>query len=144
LTCSFVFTADLMRALHEAGVAPEVDFLTLSSYRKSTSPAAKVDILRDLELGVRGRDVLLVDDILDTGRTLAFAKDLISARGARRIVTCVLLDKPVRRAVQIKADFKAFDCPPVYVVGYGMDMAYRYRELPYVGQVLTGQTDGAG
>jgi hypoxanthine phosphoribosyltransferase len=143
LTGSFVFAADLMRALHRVGVAIEVDFLSLSSYRKSTSPAAKVDILRDLEIGVRGRDVLLVDDILDTGRTLAFAKDLIAARGARRLFTCVLLDKPVRRAVQLKADFRAFDCPPAFVVGYGMDMAYRYRELPYVGQVLTGQ-DAAG
>jgi len=85
LTGSFVFAADLMRALHRVGIAPEVDFLSLSSYRKSTSPAAKVDILRDLEISVRGRDVLLVDDILDTGRTLAFAKDLIAARGARRL-----------------------------------------------------------
>lgn len=144
LTGSFVFAADLMRALHRVGIAPEVDFLSLSSYRKSTSPAAKVDILRDLEISVRGRDVLLVDDILDTGRTLAFAKDLIAARGARRLFTCVLLDKPVRRAVQLKADFKAFDCPPAFVVGYGMDMAYRYRELPYVGQVLTGRDTAGG
>lgn len=137
LTGSFVFAADLMRALHRVGLAPEVDFLSLASYRKSTSASGKVDILRDLEIGVRGRDVLLVDDILDTGRTLAFAKDLIAARGARRLMTCVLLDKPVRRSVQIAADFKAFDCPPLFVVGYGMDMAYRYRELPYVGHVLT-------
>lgn len=138
LTGSFVFAADLMRALNDVGVAPEVDFLSLSSYRKSTTASGKVEILRDLEISVRGRDVLLVDDILDTGRTLAFAKDLIAARGARRLLTCVLLDKPVRRAVQVSADFKAFDCPPVFVVGYGMDMAYRYRELPFVGQVLTG------
>jgi len=138
LTGSFVFAADLMRALGCAGLALEVDFLSLSSYRKSTTASGKIDILRDLEIDVAGRDVLLVDDILDTGRTLAFAKDLVAARGARRILTCVLLDKPVRRAVQCSADFKAFDCPPVFVVGYGMDVAHRYRELPYVGQVLTG------
>ena len=142
LTGSFVFAADLMRALNRAGVALEVDFLSLASYRRSTSSSGKVDILRDIELSVRGRDVLLVDDILDTGRTLAFAKDLIAARGARRLLTCVLLDKPVRRAVQIAADFRAFECPPAFVVGYGMDIAYRYRELPYVGQVMsTGAAD---
>lgn len=136
LTGSFIFAADLMRALHRVGVAPEVDFLSLASYRKSTTSSGKVDILRDIEIGVRGRDVLLVDDILESGRTLAFAKDLIAARGARLLKTCVLLDKPVERAVQIEADFKAFDCPRVFVVGYGMDMAYRFRELPFVGQVV--------
>jgi hypoxanthine phosphoribosyltransferase len=136
LTGSFIFAADLMRALHRVGMAPEVDFLTLASYRKSTTSSGKVDILRDLEIGVRGRDVLLVDDILESGRTLAYAKDLIAARGARMLKTCVLLDKPVERAVQIESDFKAFDCPRVFVVGYGMDMAYRFRELPFVGQVV--------
>jgi hypoxanthine phosphoribosyltransferase len=88
-------------------------------------------------LDAEGRDVLLVDDILDTGRTLAFAKDLVAARGARRIASCVLLNKRVRRAVAIEADFIAFECPPVFVVGYGMDLAHRYRELPYVGRVVT-------
>lgn len=137
LTGSFVFAADLIRALYRAGIAPEVDFLSLSSYRKSTTSSGSITILRDLEMDVSGRNVLLVDDILDSGRTLAFAKDLIAARGARRIVTCVLLEKQMPRAVQIDVDFKAFECPPVYVVGYGMDMAYRYRELPFVGRVVT-------
>lgn len=137
LTGSFVFAADLMRELCRIGVSPEVDFLTLASYRRSTRSSAKVDILRDLELEVRDRDVLIVDDILESGRTLAYAKDLIAARGARRVVTCVLLDKQSPRAVQINADFRAFDCPPLFVVGYGMDMAYRYRELPFVGHVRT-------
>lgn len=137
LTGSFVFAADLIRALQLVGISPEVDFLSLSSYRRGLLSSGKVEILRDLDMEVRERDVLIVDDILESGRTLAFAKDLIAARGARRVATCVLLDKPVERAVQIKADFKAFDCPVVFVVGYGMDMAYRYRELPYVGQVIT-------
>jgi hypoxanthine phosphoribosyltransferase len=135
LTGSFVFSADLLRGLHAAGLAPEVDFLTLSSYRRATRSAGSVDILRDMELDVADRDVLLVDDILDTGRTLAYAKDLVAARGARRLLTCVLLNKPVRRAVAIEADFIAFECPPVFVVGYGMDLANRYRELPFVGRV---------
>lgn len=137
LTGSFVFAADLLRGLHRAGMTPEVDFITVSSYRQGTKSAGQVDILRDLQLDVTDRDVLLIDDILDTGRTLAFAKDLIAARGAARVVSCVLLEKKVRRAVTVEADFVAFECPPVFVVGYGMDIAGRYRELPFVGKVAT-------
>ena len=136
LTGSFVFSADLLRGLHRAGLTPEVDFLSLASYRQATRSSGSVDILRDMELDVAGRNVLLVDDILDTGRTLAYAKDLLSARGAARLVSCVLLNKRVRRAVTIEADYVAFECPPVFVVGYGMDMANRYRELPFVGRVV--------
>lgn len=134
---SFVFAADLIRALHRVGLKPEVDFMSLSSYRKSTRSSGKVEILRDVEMDVADRNVLIVDDILESGRTLAFAKDLIAARGARKVLTCVLLDKPVRRAVQVSADFAAFECPNVFVVGYGMDLAHRYRELPFVGQLST-------
>jgi hypoxanthine phosphoribosyltransferase len=133
---SFVFAADLLRALHAAGLAPEVDFLTLSSYRKSRSSSGQVSILRDLDLDVQHRHVILIDDVLDSGRTLAFAKDLISARGATRIETCVLLDKKAPRAVSIEADYCAFECPNVFVVGYGMDVAHRYRELPFVGRLV--------
>lgn len=111
--------------------------MTLSSYRKSTRSAGSVEILRDIELHVEGRNVLLLDDVLDSGRTLVFAKDLLAARGARTIKTCVLLNKRIRRAVQIEADFKAFDCPDEFVVGYGMDVAHRFRELPYVGRLVT-------
>lgn len=135
---SFVFAADLIRALHRVGLAPEVDFMTLSSYRKSTKSAGLVEILRDVELHVEGRNILLVDDVLDSGRTLVFAKDLLSARGAKAIRTCVLLNKRVKRAVQIEADFSAFDCPDEFVVGYGMDVAHRYRELPFVGRLVAG------
>lgn len=133
---SFVFAADLIRALHRAGLEPEVDFLTLSSYKKSKTSSGRVEILRDLDLNVDGRNILLVDDVLDSGRTLAFAKDLLSARGAGLIKTCVLLDKQVKRAVAVAADFRAFDCPDAFVVGYGMDVAHRYRELPYVGRFI--------
>ena len=133
---SFVFAADLMRALYAAGLAPEVDFLTLSSYRKSRSSTGQVSILRDLDLEVLHRHVILIDDVLDSGRTLVFAKDLIAARGAARIETCVLLDKKAPRAVSIEADYCAFACPNVYVVGYGMDVAHRYRELPFVGRLV--------
>ena len=133
---SFVFAADLIRAMNLAGLAPEVDFLTLSSYKKNRTSSGQVTILRDLDLDVSGRNVLLVDDVLDSGRTLAFAKDLISARGASSIKTCVLLDKQAPRAVNIEADLRAFTCPQFFVVGYGMDVAHRYRELPYVGRLL--------
>lgn len=136
LTGSFIFAADLLRGLHRAGMGVEVDFLALSSYGKGTTSGGKIDILRDLEVSLAGRDVLLVDDILDTGRTLAFAKGLIAKRGARRIAACVLLDKRQARAVAIEADFIAFECPPVFVIGYGMDLGHRYRELPFVGQLI--------
>ena len=135
LTGSFVFAADLIRALHGAGVAPEIEFIILSSYRTGTVSSGQVTILRDLDSDVRGRDVLLVDDILESGRTLAFAKDLLSARGAARVLTAVLLEKPVQRAVTIDADFVGFECPNVFVVGYGMDIAHAFRQLPFVGVV---------
>lgn len=133
---SFVFAADLIRAMHQVGVSPEVDFLTLSSYRKSKVSSGTVEILRDIELDVSGRNVLLIDDVLDSGRTLAFAKDLLAARGAKAIKTCVLLEKAGPRAVDLTADYRAFECPDVFVVGYGMDVSHRYRELPYVGYVV--------
>ena len=133
---SFVFAADLIRGLHAAGISPEVDFISLSSYRKSTKSTGKVEILRDVESDVKGRNVILVDDILESGRTLAFAKDLMVARGAKRVATCVLLDKPGHRAAEVEADFMGFDCPDVFVIGYGMDIGHRYRELPFVGQLV--------
>lgn len=133
---SFVFAADLIRALHKVGMSPEVDFLTLSSYRKNQVSSGQVTILRDLDLDVDQRNVLLVDDVLDSGRTLAYAKDLLAARGARKIMTCVLLDKQLPRSVALEADFKAFNCPNIFVVGYGMDAAHRFRELPFVGRVV--------
>lgn len=132
---SFVFAADLIRALHGAGVAPEVDFIMLSSYRAGTTSSGTVAILRDIESDVRDRDVLLVDDILESGRTLAFAKDLVAARGASRVLTCVLLEKPGKRAVQVDADFLGFVCPDKFVVGYGMDVAHAFRQLPFVGVI---------
>ena len=139
---SFMFAADLIRALHRAGLSPQVEFIHLSSYRKGTVSSGNVAILRDVESEVRGRDVLLVDDILESGRTLAFAKDLLAARGAARVLTAVLLEKPGKRAVTVNADFVGFSCPDVFVVGYGMDVAHSYRQLPFVGVVsLDGEPD---
>lgn len=134
---SFIFAADLIRAMHHAGLSPEVDFMILASYRAAMTSSGKVDVLRDIESIVEDRDVLLVDDILESGRTLAFAKDLLAARGAKSVQSCVLLDKPGHLAANIKADFRGFDCPDLFVVGYGMDMSHQFRELPFVGHVVT-------
>jgi hypoxanthine phosphoribosyltransferase len=133
---SFIFAADLIRALHREGLAPEIDFLYLASYGEGIVSQGAVKILHDIASPIEGRDVVIVDDILDSGRTLAFAKDLIAARGAASIRTCVLLDKQAARAVALEPDYCAFECPDVFVVGYGMDVAHRYRELPFVGRVV--------
>jgi hypoxanthine phosphoribosyltransferase len=132
---SFIFAADLLRALHHAGAVPEMDFISLSSYGAGRVSRGEVTILRDTEAEIAGRDVLIVDDILESGRTLAFAKDLMAARQARSVKTCVLLDKPGKLAVQMKADFTGFQCPDKFVIGYGMDVAHAYRQLPFVGVV---------
>ena len=132
---SFVFAADLIRALHEAGMSPEVEFITLSSYRTGTVSAGEVTVLRDIETDVAGRDVLLIDDILESGRTLAYARALMQSRGARRVGIAVLLDKPGKLAQPLKADHVGFICPDLFVVGYGMDVAHAFRELPFVGVV---------
>jgi len=134
---SFMFAADLIRALHRAGLEPHVEFMQLSSYRAGTVSSGQVTVLKDIDSDVRGRDVLLVDDILESGRTLAFAKDLLTARGAGRVRACVLIEKPDKRAVQITADHAGFQCPDLFVVGYGMDVAHAYRQLPFVGVILT-------
>jgi hypoxanthine phosphoribosyltransferase len=140
---SFMFAADLLRALYRAGLEPQVEFFQLSSYLEGTVSSGRVKILRDIESSVRGRDVLLVDDILESGRTLAFAKDLLAARGARRVLICIMLEKPGKRAVSIDADFVGFTCPDVFVVGYGMDVAHSYRELPFIGRVVTSRDEAA-
>lgn len=132
---SFMFAADLLRALHGSGLEPEVEFMHLSSYREATVSSGQVEILRDVQSDVRDRDVLLIDDILESGRTLAFAKDLLMARGARRVLVCVLLEKPGKRAVQIDPDFVGFTCPDLFVVGYGMDVAHAFRQLPFIGHI---------
>jgi len=128
---SFVFAADLMRALHHAGLRPQVDFMTLSSYGTGMESSGRVEIRRDIDETLSGRNVLLVDDILESGRTLAFAKDELTRRGAS-VKLCVLLEKPGKRKVAIDADYVGFICPDRFVVGYGLDYAHYYRELPYI------------
>lgn len=136
LTGSFIFAADLIRGLERVGLHPEIDFISLSSYKSGTQSQGHIEILRDAAVDVAGRNVLIIDDILDTGRTLAFAREAIQSRGASRVMTCVLLDKRARRTTAINADFRAFECPDTFVVGYGMDFAHRHRELPFVGRMI--------
>jgi len=132
---SFIFAADLIRALHREGLKPKIDFIFLASYRAGTVSAGEVRVLRDVEIALAGREVVIVDDILDSGRTLHFAKTLLAERGPKGVRTCVLIDKQVPRAAAIVPDFVGFRCPPVFVVGYGMDLAHCYRELPFIGEM---------
>ena len=136
---SFVFTADLIRSLHTVSSAhqmrPQVDFMTLASYHKGTVSSGTVQIVRDLTEDVAGRDVLIVDDILESGRTLTFARDLVASRHAKSVQIAVLLEKPGKRKVEINADYVGFIIPDKFVVGYGLDYANYYRELPYVGVI---------
>lgn len=132
---SFVFAADLIRALDRAGVAPQVDFMTLSSYGVGTRSSGVVRLTRDLSEDVGDRHILIVDDILESGRTLAAARDMMLDRGAASVLTCLLLDKAEKRVLPIEADFKGFVIGDRFVVGYGLDLAHRFRGLPYIGVV---------
>jgi hypoxanthine phosphoribosyltransferase len=132
---SFIFAADLIRALHRHGLRPEIDFIYLASYDGERISRGQVRVLRDVESDIGGRNVVIVDDILDSGRTLAFAKASLAQHGAARVLTCVLVDKQVPRAAEIVPDFVGFACPPVFVVGYGLDFHNRYRELPFIGEL---------
>ena len=108
---SFIFAADLIRALHREGLKPEIDFIFLASYGTGTISGGDVKVLRGVETELAGRDVVIVDDILDSGRTLAFAKTLFEQSGARRVRTCVLVDKQVPRAAKIEPDFIGLPLP---------------------------------
>jgi len=132
---SFVFAADLIRALHDSGLEPEVEFISLSSYGAGTESSGNVRVVKDIESDVKGRDVLLIDDILESGRTISFARKLMEERGAHRVGVAVLLEKPGKRAVAIEAEHVGFVCPDLFVVGYGMDAGHAFRELPFVGVV---------
>ena len=131
----FVFAADLIRALHGAGMYPRVDFMTLSSYGAGKESSGKVSIARDISDDIQGADILLVDDILESGRTVAAARRLLLERGASSVKICMLLDKPGKRTVECEADFCGFVVPDLFVVGYGLDFAHYYRDLPYIGTV---------
>ncbi len=129
---SFVFIADLVR---EIDLPVEVDFLEASSYGNATESSREVRILKDLGGEIAGRDVLVVEDIVDTGFTLHHVVNLLRSRGPKRLEVCALLDKPSRREVAIRATWTGFEIPDEFVVGYGIDFAQRNRNLPYIGKV---------
>jgi hypoxanthine phosphoribosyltransferase len=133
---SFMFLADLVRDLYRNDLHPRIDFITLESYGSGTVSSGNVRLTKDLSVDVRNSDVLVVDDILDTGRTLSFARQHLTALGARSVRTCALLDKPARRVVPFAADFVGFTVDDHFVVGYGLDYDNRYRELPYIARVV--------
>lgn len=132
---SFVFVADLARALDARGRSFRVDFIRLSSYGAAKQSGGEVRLAGAAPAGIAGRKVLLIDDIVDSGRTLAYAREIMIAQGAAQVWTCALADKPARREISFTADFVGFEVPDVFIVGYGIDYAEDYRHLPYIGQV---------
>lgn len=130
---SFMFTADLVRELYAIGVHPQIDFMTISSYGDATQSSGTVKLAREVGDEVKGRQILIVDDILETGRTLNFAVELMKERGAADVKIAVLLEKPGKLEVKARADFVGFSIPDKFVVGYGLDYANHYRELPFIG-----------
>jgi len=127
---SFLFMADLVRACQ---LKSDVEFIAVSSYQNSTSSSGRVQITHDLQQDITGRDIIVVEDILDSGNTLAFLKQYFIAKGAASITIVTLLDKPARREKAITADLAGFVVPDEFVVGYGLDYAQRYRNIPYIG-----------
>lgn len=129
---SFIFIADLVR---ELDLPVEVDFLEASSYGNSMESSREVRILKDLRGEIAGRDVLVVEDIVDTGHTLKHVLHLLNAREPHMLRSIALLDKPSRREADVRADWIGFEIPDEFVVGYGIDYAQRNRNLPYIGKV---------
>ncbi|MEM6465341.1 MAG: hypoxanthine phosphoribosyltransferase [Pseudomonadota bacterium] len=129
---SFIFIADLVR---ELDLPVEVDFIEASSYGNAMESSREVRILKDLRGEIQGRDVLVVEDIVDTGHTLHHIIDFLETRHPARLKVCAMLDKPTRREVDVKADWTGFEIPDRFVVGYGIDYAQRNRNLPYIGGV---------
>lgn len=137
---SFVFIADLVR---EIKLPVEVDFLEASSYGNATTSSREVRILKDLRGAIEGRDVLVVEDIIDTGYTLTHVANLLRSRHPARMEVCALLDKPSRRETDFTATWTGFEIPDTFVVGYGIDYSQRNRNLPYIGAVRFPEKDPA-
>lgn len=116
-------------------VPVSLDFMAVSSYGSGTTSGGVVKIVKDLDEAIRGKDVLVVEDIVDSGRTLSYLLEMLQARGPRSLRLCTLLDKPDRRVVDVKVDYTGFHIPDEFVVGYGLDYDQRYRNLPYIGVV---------
>lgn len=127
-----VFMSDLIRAID---VPLEIDFMATSSYGASTETSGVVQLIKDLDTVIEGRDVLIVEDIIDTGLTLSYLSEVLTSRKPASIKTIAFLDKPDRRQINFVPNYVGFSIPDEFVVGYGLDCNYKYRELPYVGIV---------
>jgi len=130
---SFIFMADLSRAIK---VPHSVDFMTASSYGNNTESSRDVHILKDLDDNIEGKDVLIIEDIIDTGNTLSKVLQILDLRAPNSIKICTLLDKPSRREVEVDVEWIGFEIPDEFVVGVGIDYAQKYRHLPYIGKVV--------
>jgi hypoxanthine phosphoribosyltransferase len=128
---SFIFAADLLRRM-TPDLVVRIDFMSLGSYHNATVSSGKIEVVKDLEVSLQGTDVLIIDDILDTGRTLHYIRDLAKSRGAASIRTATLLLKDRPRENPSLPDYIGFQIPDVFVVGYGLDYAQRYRNLPHI------------
>ena len=126
---AFVFLSDLAR---ELTVPCSLDFMAVSSYGKSTSSSGQVQLLKDLDSGLEGREVVIVEDIVDTGLTLSYLQDILRARSPRSLRTACLLSKPSRRQTDVKVEYVGFTIEDKFVIGYGLDFAEQYRNLPYI------------
>jgi len=126
----FIFMADLVRATQ---LKSEVEFIGLSSYKNATKSSGVVQITRDLQRDISGRDIIVVEDILDSGNTLYFLTEYLKTKGASSVTIATLLDKPARREKPITADYAGFEVPDEFVVGYGLDYCQQYRNMPYIG-----------
>ena len=134
LRVSFIFIADLVRRM---ALPVEVDFMTVSSYGNNTESSRQVRIIQDLETPIKNRDVLLVEDIIDTGHTLSQVKQILLTRTPKSLSICTLLNKPSRREIDVEVDWVGFDIPDDFVIGYGIDYAQQGRNLPHIGVVKT-------
>ena len=130
---AFVFLSDLARRM-DGGVS--LDFMAVSSYAKGTTTSGEVRLLKDLDTTLDGRNVVIVEDIVDTGLTLTYLQDILRARGPKTLRTACLLSKPSRRQVDVKVEYIGFEIEDRFVVGYGLDYAEQYRNLPYIGVVI--------
>lgn len=127
---AFIFMSDLVK---EIKTPLEIDFMAVSSYGQSTVSSGVVRILKDLDTTVENRDVLIVEDIIDSGLTLSYLIDVLNHRNAKSVTVCTLFDKPARRKVDLAPDYKGYTLPDEFVVGYGLDYAEKYRNLPFIG-----------
>ncbi|EFM10872.1 hypoxanthine phosphoribosyltransferase [Paenibacillus curdlanolyticus YK9] len=127
---AFIFMSDLVKQL---SIPLEIDFMAVSSYGASTKSSGVVKIIKDLDVTVEGREVLIVEDIIDSGLTLSYLIDVLERRNAKSVTVVTLFDKPARRTVDLEADYTGFSLPDEFIVGYGLDYAEHYRNLPFVG-----------